>query len=120
MNTNADNPHFMSLVFQYQATGFTALGKTPNPMTGKLDRNLELARYCIDTLAMLEEKTRGNLSATESRELMSALTNLRLNFVQEMKAEQSAPASAATPSPELDYDDDDEDDSDDDSDEDDE
>ncbi len=44
--------------------------------------NLPLARHAIDLLAMLEEKTRGNLSIEEARLLENSLTELRFRFVQ--------------------------------------
>jgi hypothetical protein len=48
---------------------------TPKP-------NLQLARHSIDTLAMLEEKTRGNLSTEEQRLVENGLTELRFRFIQ--------------------------------------
>jgi hypothetical protein len=44
--------------------------------------NLDLARHFIDTLAMLQEKTRGNLTLEEQRLLDNSLTELRFRFVQ--------------------------------------
>jgi len=44
--------------------------------------NLDLARHLIDTLAMLQEKTRGNLSLEEKLELENTVTELRFRFVQ--------------------------------------
>jgi len=44
--------------------------------------NLDLARHLIDTLAMLQEKTRGNLSLEEKRQLENTVTELRFRFVQ--------------------------------------
>ncbi|HEY3836065.1 MAG TPA: DUF1844 domain-containing protein [Bryobacteraceae bacterium] len=48
----------------------------------KQEPNLDLARHMIDTLAMLEEKTRGNLSLEEKRLLENSITELRFRFVQ--------------------------------------
>lgn len=55
-----------------------ALGRIPNPITGKAHRNLPTARHFIDTLAMLEEKTRGNRSQDETRLLEEVLHQGRL------------------------------------------
>jgi len=44
--------------------------------------NLEIARHSIDLLAILQEKTRGNLTAEEHRTLENGLTELRFRFVQ--------------------------------------
>jgi len=50
--------------------------------TGEIEKNLPLARQSIDTLAMLEEKTRGNLEEEESELLGSILYELRMHIVQ--------------------------------------
>ncbi len=52
--------------------------------------NLDLARHFIDMLAMLQEKTRGNLSLEEQRLLDNSITELRFRFVQ--TADKSAKA----------------------------
>ena len=67
-----------------------ALGKVINPMTGKAEKNLSVARLFIDTLEMLENKTRGNLNSDETKVLQATLTDLRLMFVEESKQGQSA------------------------------
>lgn len=56
--------------------------------------NFPLARHAIDTLAMLQEKTKGNLSWPEQRELDNALTELRFRFVQ-VSDQASAKAKGA-------------------------
>jgi len=58
-----------------------ALGQVPHPMTGKTETNLKVAKYFIDTLAVLEEKTKGNLTAEESQALEAFLHQLRLGYV---------------------------------------
>ena len=65
------------------------LGKIMNPATGKLDKDLIQAKFTIDVLGILEEKTKGNLTREESELLKSTLTNLRLNYVEEVKEEQA-------------------------------
>jgi hypothetical protein len=64
------------------------MGKTINPLTSKLERSLEQARFSIDTLAMLREKTRGNLSEDLERLLDSTLLQLRMNYVEEVAADE--------------------------------
>jgi hypothetical protein len=63
----------------------------------KAEPNLPLARHSIDMLAMLQEKTRGNLSVDEQRLLENGITELRFRYVQvadEQKlAAQSKPAA---------------------------
>jgi hypothetical protein len=58
-----------------------ALGQLTNPITNKMEVNLELAKHVIDTLQVLEEKTKGNLSADEQNILQGVLSQLRLVFV---------------------------------------
>ena len=60
------------------------LGKVMNPMTQKTERDLVAARALIDLLSELEEKTEGKLDDGERRLLRTALTELRLNYLDEM------------------------------------
>ncbi len=61
--------------------GMVALGLLPNPATDQPERNLALARHTIDTLDMLREKTEGNRTAEETRELDTILHELRMAFI---------------------------------------
>src|SRR5205814_1590463 len=87
---------FMSLVAGLSQAAFQQLGKLQNPFTGKIERDLEAARTTIDTLAALESRTRGNLSGDETTMLERTLTELRLNYVDEVK---KAKATESKPSP---------------------
>lgn len=60
----------------------TAKAASPEEQAGRARRGLANARHLIDTLAMLEEKTRGNLSDDERDVLQTSLAQLRLRFVQ--------------------------------------
>ncbi len=59
-----------------------ALGEAENPMTGNREVDLQAARFIIDTLVMLEEKTAGNRSADEDQYMRGVLTNLRMAYVK--------------------------------------
>lgn len=59
-----------------------ALGRIPNPITKQAIRNLDTARHFIDTLAMLAEKTRGNLTSEEARLLEEIQHQLRTLYVE--------------------------------------
>jgi hypothetical protein len=76
---------FLQLVLGLQQAAMVALGKLMNPMSGKIERNLEGARNTIDTLAAIEARTRGNLESDEQRVLTQVLTELRMNYLDEMK-----------------------------------
>jgi Domain of unknown function (DUF1844) len=64
--------------------------------------NLPLARHSIDLLAMLEVKTRGNLTVEEQRLLENGLTELRFRYVQvaDEQKKQDEPQESATPAEE--------------------
>lgn len=76
---------FLQLVLGLQQAAMMALGKLMNPMTGKLERNLDAARNTIDTLSAIEARTRGNLESDEQRVLTQVLTDLRMNYLDEVK-----------------------------------
>lgn len=78
------NPHFASLVMGLAAQAEAALqGRLPPgiEVAGATDAR-QVAQAMIDTLGMLEQKTRGQLDAEEQRLLTEALTALRFRFVQ--------------------------------------
>lgn len=78
-----DTALFVQLVLGLQQAAMVALGKLKNPVSDRIERNLEAARATIDTLAALEARTRGNLQPDEQRALAAALADLRLNYVDE-------------------------------------
>jgi hypothetical protein len=81
---------FVSLVTMFHLAAMQQMGKIKNPLTDSIERNLEAARESIDLLEMLRSKTRGNLSAEETRMLEQVLQELRLNFVDESSKPQPA------------------------------
>ena len=83
---------FLQLVIGIQQTGMVALGKLMNPITRTIEKNLDAARDTIDTLAAIESRTRGNLEPDEQRVLQQALTDLRLNYLDEQKRGNLPPA----------------------------
>jgi tellurite resistance protein len=62
-----------------------ALGKLMNPITRKVETHLDAARDTIDTLAALQARTQGNLEPDEERVLKQVLTELRMNYVDELR-----------------------------------
>ncbi len=58
------------------------LGQAPDPATGRPHVDLEQARFAIDLLAMLRDKTHGNRTPDESAVLEEMLSTLRMGFVQ--------------------------------------
>ena len=80
-----NNALFFSLLAMLQGTAMQAMGKIVNPITQKVERNLEQSKLFIDMLVMLQEKTKSNLSDEESEYLDHILYELRMNFVEESK-----------------------------------
>jgi Domain of unknown function (DUF1844) len=92
---------FIEFVVMHAQNAALFLGQIPNPKTGQGEVNLDLARMFIDQLAMIQEKTRGNLTSEESTVLRNALSNLQLAYVDVARAgssaappQQSAPEAA--------------------------
>lgn len=73
---------FQTLVMTLAAQAATMLGQQPNPATGKTEVMPEVAKHLIDTLGMLEEKTKGNLNADEMHLLNGVTHQLRMAYVQ--------------------------------------
>jgi len=72
---------FASLVRSLATTAYSALGLLPDP-SGSRRREVGIARQMIDWLAVLEQKTRGNISFEESDFLAKVLYELRLAYVE--------------------------------------
>jgi len=77
---------FEMLMTMFATEAMAALGQLPNPMTNELSVNIEHARYAIDMLQMLEEKTKGNLELNEAKTLEDLLHQLRMLFVAQQPA----------------------------------
>lgn len=63
-----------------------SLGEVENPVTKKKEKDLQAAKYHIDILEMLSEKTKGNLSQQEDTMLSEILYTLRLKYVEQTKS----------------------------------
>jgi Domain of unknown function (DUF1844) len=61
------------------------LGEVPNPVSGKAERDLSVAKQMIDILGILREKTKGNLDQGEDKLLEDALYDLRIRYVEAVK-----------------------------------
>ena len=85
---------FIEFVIMHAQNAALFLGQIPNPKSGEPEVNLDLARMFIDQLAMIQEKTRGNLTTEETKVLSNALSNLQMAYV-EVAGEQ--PGSATQP-----------------------
>jgi hypothetical protein len=77
--------NFSSLIFSLSSSALLHLGEIPDPQTNEKLIDLALAKHSIDIIAMLQEKTRGNVSEEEKNFLESILAELRLRFVKASK-----------------------------------
>jgi len=79
---------FMQLVFTFQTAAWQQMGKIKNPLTDKIEKDLNQARFSIDLLEMMRKKTKGNLSDDERNFIDKVISELQLNFVAEIDKEQ--------------------------------
>lgn len=83
MSENKNKQLFFSLVYSFQMQAMIQLGKLANPVTGKVEKDLEAARVTIDMVDMIKEKTEKNLEEDEKRFINQVAGDLKLNFVEE-------------------------------------
>jgi len=76
------NPSFQLLTAQFVTQALIELGEVPNPMSGETEVALPRARFTIDMLQIIRDKTEGNLTPEELQNLESALFELRRKFVE--------------------------------------
>src|ERR1041385_4708294 len=91
---------FIEFVMMHAQNAALFLGQIPNPKTGEGEVNLEFAKMFIDQLAMIQEKTRGNLTNEEVTVLRNALSNLQMVYVEVSQHIAKGGAQATAPSPE--------------------
>jgi len=101
MDTNEKHEiMFMQLVAIFQTAALQHMGKLKNPMTDKIDQDLEQSQIAIDMLDMLQVRMKGNLRPEEEKVLSTVLQDLRLNYVDEvMKMQATAPQAAGSTTP---------------------
>jgi len=93
----ADDPaSFVNFLSTLATNAAASLGAVPHPATGKRSLDLDTGKYWLDVLGMLRDKTKGNLHKEESRLLEGLLGDLRMQYVQLVRAtEEKLKAQAA-------------------------
>ncbi len=76
---------FPAFILSLSSSALLHLGLIENPVSRKSERNLPLAKQTIDIIAMLRDKTKGNLSPEESGLVDDLITDLRLKYVNEIR-----------------------------------
>jgi hypothetical protein len=99
MGQREDTLYFVLLVQMFEQQTMMQLGKIAHPITKKAEVDIEGASVSIGILEMLEAKTANNLSAEEARLLKNVLTDLRLNYVEEVQRVQSESKKKTAPTP---------------------
>ena len=77
--------NFSAFVISLSTQVLVHLGEVPNPVSGKVERDLSIAKQMIDILGILREKTKGNLDQGEEKLLDDALYDLRIRYVEAVK-----------------------------------
>ena len=77
---------FGTFVLSLGSSAIMHLGEVEHPDSGKVEKDLPMAKHTIDILSMLESKTKGNLTAAEATLLESLLYDLRIRYVAATKA----------------------------------
>lgn len=91
-----DPASFVNFLSTLATNAAASLGAMPHPATGKRSVDLETGKYWLDVLAMITEKTKGNLHPKESRLLEGILADLRMQYVTMVRAtEEKLKAQAA-------------------------
>ena len=91
-----DPASFVNFLSTLATNAAASLGAVPHPATGQRSLDLETGKYWLDVLAMIREKTNGNLHPQEARLLDSLLGDLRMQYVTLVRAtEEKLKAQAA-------------------------
>ncbi|MGZ3769533.1 MAG: DUF1844 domain-containing protein [Bdellovibrio sp.] len=81
MNDQKLEASFSMLIMSVASSAVMAMGLEPHPQTGEVMKDKNMARFNIDLLLVLKEKTKGNLSADETTFLDNLISDLQLKFV---------------------------------------
>lgn len=84
-----------NLVMMFQSAALQQMGKLKNPISDAIERDMEQARLSIDMLDMLLAKTAGNLSEDEGKFLSHIISELKLNYVDEVNKDKQKSAETA-------------------------
>ena len=81
--------NFSTLLLSLASSAVLAMGLEKNPQTGQIEKDLNLARFNIDMLKLLKEKTKGNLTPDEQKFMESVIGDLQLKFVYVSQGSQN-------------------------------
>ncbi|ETR73751.1 MAG: hypothetical protein OMM_06754 [Candidatus Magnetoglobus multicellularis str. Araruama] len=76
------DPTFSTFIASLSSSAMVQLGEIAEPTTGQKEANLPMAKHTIDVIAMLQEKTKGNLTNEENKLIQNVLTDLRMRYIR--------------------------------------
>lgn len=92
---------FIEFVMMQAQNAALFLGQIPNPRGGEVEINLPLAKMFIDQLAVIRERTKGNLKPDEQKVIDSAVSQLQMAFVEVAQMVRAQDITAPIPEPPL-------------------
>jgi hypothetical protein len=105
VGTASDHAHepiqasFELLITTFVTEAMSALGQLPHPATGQLEFDPDHARFAIDMLDVIREKTKGNLTPDEEHGLQEVIHQLRMGFIAISNQQSAAGQTQEPPSP---------------------
>jgi len=93
MDENKNMQLFMGLCTSLVTQAWMQLGKIKNPMTDKIEADINAASLTIDMLVMLKDKTKGNISEEEAKILDQSISELKMNYVMSKENVDKEPES---------------------------
>ena len=87
--TPSEEELFSYLVSTFYSSAWMQMGKMANPMSNKVEKDMEQAQFTIDLLDMLKKKTEGNRTEEEEKLITRAIKELKMNFMEEKKKESA-------------------------------
>ena len=91
MDENKNMQLFMGLCTSLVTQAWMQLGKIKNPMTDKIETDINGASLTIDMIVMLKEKTKGNISDEEVKILDQSISELKMNYVMSKEKADKEP-----------------------------
>lgn len=82
MNNSQLEANISLLIMSIASSAAMGLGLAPNPQTGKTEKNKEMAKFNIDLLLIIKEKTQNNLTEEEKKLLDAIVSDLQIKFIQ--------------------------------------
>jgi len=74
-------PTFSTFIASLSSSAMVQLGEIAEPTTGQKQNNMPMAKHTIDIIALLQEKTKGNLTNEENKLIQNVLTDLRMRYI---------------------------------------